>query len=355
MRSSVAALIVALALAGLAGSGCAKASTFTTVERYDRGLVVCLSGAGGMTGECSRLRQGLDSGGVNRAIEIFEWSSGKVLTDQTDIHYNHRKAAELAAHLEQYMAGHPGRPVTLVGLSAGTGVAVWALEDLSAGYRVDGAILLASSLERHYDLTLALGNVRHHLYSFNSLADAVLGVGVSVIGPVDREGVLAGGFSGFVVPDGASETVQSLYRDKLVQIAWTPLDIAYGHMGDHLGATSTLFVKNRLAPLVMGRSVAAEKPAPPVVASHPVEKPAPSATVVEAPTPVPPAVVQPVTVAKPATTTKSASEKSDGRFFGWTVGQTAVRRSLAPEDVTKPTTEGLPEASPLFKDKGPLP
>ena len=35
-----------------------------------------LSGAGGMMGECDRLRDGLKQAGVRRPIETFHWSRG---------------------------------------------------------------------------------------------------------------------------------------------------------------------------------------------------------------------------------------------------------------------------------------
>jgi len=247
---ATAALAGATVLAALAAAGC-NGAKYTAPARYERGLVICLSGAGGITGECSRIRDGLNAGGVNRAIEIFEWSQGGVLSDQVAVEENRRKAAELAHRVEAYMAEHPGRPVHLVGLSAGTGLVVWALEDLSV--QVEGAILLASSLGAHYDLTPALSKVRDRLYSFNSLADTVLGLGIAVTGTVDREGDVAGGLGGFSLPAGASEASQTLYKEKLVQIGWWPGDVVLGNLGDHLGTTNPLFVQARIAPLVRGK------------------------------------------------------------------------------------------------------
>ena len=36
---------------------------------------------------------------------------------------------QLAGRIEAYLSEHPGRPVYVIGMSAGTGVVVWALED----------------------------------------------------------------------------------------------------------------------------------------------------------------------------------------------------------------------------------
>jgi pimeloyl-ACP methyl ester carboxylesterase len=223
---------------------------------YDNGLIVCLSGAGGMMGESERLRDGLANGGVDRAIEIFSWSGGGVMEDQTDVEANRRKAAQLSRRIEDYRKSYPARPVHLVGVSAGTGLVVWALEALSDGVQATGAVLISSSLDTRYDLTRALGKVTDHIYSFNSVADTVLSLGVTWAGTVDRGGGLAGGLVGFSPADGAAEETRALYRDKLTQISWNPGDVFLGHLGDHLGATNPAFVKARIAPLVLGKAPA---------------------------------------------------------------------------------------------------
>jgi len=250
-RARWAGLLLVAATAAVA-TGCAR-NNYTSPDRYERGLVVCLSGAGGMMGECRRIRQGLDAGGVNRAIEIFEWSGGEVLTDQASVAENHRKAAQLARRIEAYLHEYSGRPVHLVGLSAGTGLLVWAMEDLAGDGKITGAILLSSSLDSRYDLTRALERVTDGVYSFSSVFDTILSLGVALAGTVDRGGGLAGGLFGFSVPDNASENTRTLYKERFTQIAWRPGDMILGHIGDHLGATNPVFVRTRIAPLVLGR------------------------------------------------------------------------------------------------------
>jgi len=311
---TTAALAGATVLAALAAVGC-NGAKYTTPARYERGLVICLSGAGGFTGECGRIRDGLNAGGVDRAIEIFEWSQGGVLSDQVAVEENRRKATELAYRVEAYMAEHPGRPVHLVGLSAGTGLVVWALEDLSV--QVEGAILLASSLGAHYDLTPALSKVRDRLYSFNSLADTVLGLGIAVTGTVDREGDIAGGLAGFSLPAGASETSKTLYKEKLVQIGWWPGDVILGNLGDHLGTTNPLFVQARLTPLVLGK--------------HPVEAGRGSETLASAGGPKK-SERKSVRSRSPSPSVgaagKAAADRRKRGFFSWEVG--ARKRTPAP-------------------------
>ena len=250
-------VLVLVAVAALA-AGCAHIN-YTDGDRYDRGLVICLSGAGGMMGETDRIREGLAGGGVSRALEVFEWSRGEVFSDQTAVKENRHKAGQLARRIEAYQREYPGRPVHLIGVSAGTGVAIWALEALSDAHRVTGVILIASSLDTRYDLTKALEKVDDAVYSFSSVADTVLSLGVPWAGTVDRSGGLGGGLVGFSPPDGSSEHTKMLYKEKLVQINWWPGDMVLGHLGDHLGAANPTFVRVRIAPLILGKQ-GAEKP-----------------------------------------------------------------------------------------------
>jgi hypothetical protein len=332
-RPLVLAILTVLILP--AWAGCAK-NTYTSEARYEQGLVVCLSGAGGgVTGECQRIRNALAAGGVDRAIEIFDWSGGKILGDQQAVAQNHLKAAELARHLEAYMASHPGRPVHLVAISAGTGLAVWALESLGGSYRAEGAILLASSLEARYDLAPALSRVNDRIYTFNSLIDPVLLTAVPFSGTVDQEGAVAGGLIGFRPPKGADDATQAIYRDKLVQHMWWPGDAVLGNLGDHLGTTNPLFVQACLAPIVKGRT-----PDRAVAAKAAAGKGDDWI--------VPPA--------RPRAAAKTADKPEPTPVTNWSVGDAAASRKTAPEDSAKPPAGAAEvDESKFFSRRGDLP
>jgi len=256
----VRAIILACAALAAAG-GCGRtyrsdADRFlcrTPGAGYDRGLVVCLSGAGGFMGEAARLHRGLVAGGADCAIEEFDWSTGLVLVDQVNRSGNRRKAAALARRIETYHQAYPGRPVHLVGVSAGTGLVVWALEDLAPGHRASTATLIAPSLWQKYDLAAALARLEGDLHVYHSRLDAVLGVLVPLVGTVDRGGLVAAGLGGFTLPDGADERMRALYAARLKQVAWKAADAARGHVGDHLGATREAYVREQMAPLVWSR------------------------------------------------------------------------------------------------------
>lgn len=234
----------------------------TDVERYEHGLVVCLSGAGGMMGETGNVRQGLIDGGVECAIEVFDWSTGVVLIDQVALETNKRKAEALARRIEKYQQEHLGRPVHLVGVSAGTGLVVWALEDLAPGHGVDSAFLIAPSLWHKYDLSTAMQELEGRLYNFYSPGDAVLALLVPVFGTVDRINGVSGGLHGFSPPDKADERTMAVYESKLEQIRWESKDAVYGHIGGHLGATRPAYVSARIAPLLKrGKRTAVQRSA----------------------------------------------------------------------------------------------
>lgn len=254
------AIGVMLAAAVLAAGGCNEPQRADRdTDAYEDGRVYLLSGAGGMMGECDRLRDGLKQAGVRRPIETFHWSRGGVLTDQTGVEANRRKARQLSRRIEAFRRVSPGSPVHLIGVSAGTGLVVWAVEDLEPGVDVTAAVLISSSLDTRYDLSKAMKKTRDGIYSFNSMADTVLSLGVTWTGTVDRNGGLAGGLVGFSPRDGASEETRRLYKEKLHEISWWPGDAVLGHLGDHLGATSPGYVKEKVAPIVLGK----EPPAPP--------------------------------------------------------------------------------------------
>ena len=304
-------------------AGCGQVN-YTSPERYERGLVVCLSGAGGMMGECDRIRDGLASGGVDRAIETFDWSRGDVLSDQTSADANRRIAGTLARRLESYMTEHPGCPVHLVGISAGTGLVIWALEDLQQGFQAEGAVLMASSLDTKYNLGPALAKVRDHIYCFGSPIDPVLSMGVTVAGTVDRGGGLAGGLVGFSPPDGASDADREAYKQKLSLITWWPGDWVLGNTGTHLGSTSPTFVRVRIAPLVMGKGL-------------------PKTEAGGAPNAANGGAAPPADASKGA----AAARPERRRFYGWMVRRSAAQGAAAtPAPAGPQAADRAPQGSP---------
>ena len=104
-------------------------------------------------------------------------------------------------------------PITYMGLSAGTSIVVFSLEQLPANYKVEDVVLFGASTSSTYDLTRALRRVNDKMYVFTSENDSVLKFLVPMSGTADRASgtVPAAGLNGFRLPAGASPATRQLY------------------------------------------------------------------------------------------------------------------------------------------------
>jgi len=264
------------AVAGLvllvAASGCPPArSTYVTKERLAAGLVVSLDGVGGYNWGPRWLRSGLDAAGVGAAIVIYDWSKGPAgmfVGDLMDEARNRAAANDLAQLVATYVAALPGRPVTLIGHSGGAAVVVWALESLPQGCRVERVILLAPALAPEYDLSPALRAVGGRMYVMYSKADVgLLAAGTAIFGTMDRRHSVSAGLVGFRLPAEPADRTQYL---KVRQVPWT-IDLAKsGHLGGHMGWTTTRFARDFLAPILIGQT----DPGQPMLVRGPKRPPA---------------------------------------------------------------------------------
>jgi len=228
--------------------------------RMTRSYVYYLDGAGGggvISNWAGGVKQGLLDAGYNGAGDIFKWNTGLgVVADQdAPVEYKRQKAAELAQQIQQYTREHPGAPVTLMGLSAGTAVAVFTLEALPVSCPVNNVILLGASISSRYDLTQALQRVSNRMYVFTSEKDAVLAFLVPTAGTADRQqGVPSAGLYGFQMPPGASAATRTQYA-KISYIGWRPEFEQAGNFGGHTDTVKAPFVQEYIAPLIMQAGV----------------------------------------------------------------------------------------------------
>lgn len=221
------------------------------------GDVYYLDGAGGgglLTNWGRGVKKGLDEAGYNGKFVEPKWETGMgVLADQAaSVEYKRQKAGEVAAQIREAKSKYPEAPIALMGLSAGTAVAVFTLEALPPDCQVDTVILLGASISSDYDLTRALSRVSGRLYVFTSEHDAVLSFAVPMAGTADRQSGddPSAGLDGFVLPAGASQTTRRLYS-KVTNIAWRSDFEKDGDWGGHTDTTQPRFVRDHIAPLVM--------------------------------------------------------------------------------------------------------
>lgn len=210
-------------------------------ERAKNGITFYCPGVGNMDLGDEGIRTGLEKAGYHGQVARMTWSlSFNPAIDQTVRIIAQQGGKRLAGYIQDYLDQYPGREVNIVGLSAGTGVAVWALEALKPKYKVSNVVLISSSLWHKYDASRALRNVKGKIYNYYSPTDAVLAGPMKVFGSID--GVFledAAGAVGLQVPPGA--------ENRIVNVEWRPEFEKYGYYGGHTDGTSAAFVQAVIA------------------------------------------------------------------------------------------------------------
>ncbi len=192
----------------LATGGCTKYdmnARYADQSRVDRGVVVILPGIEGESGANRDIREGLYRAGISYGLLIYRWGSpipgpGGMLVNQTNVARNRRMAEDLAEQIVQYQQKHPGKPVFLIGHSAGGGITVFTLEAMGkmpGAEPVEGAFLLSSSISSDYDLNSALRMTRRGLVNVSNKDDQLLNTGTGTFGNVDGKKGDSAGRTGF--------------------------------------------------------------------------------------------------------------------------------------------------------------
>ncbi len=220
------------------------------------GYLYYVDGAGGGTARnnwAGGVRQGLIEAGYTGAGELFTWETGDGLfLDQVaSLEYKRKKAKVLAAEITKRQRAFSAAPINLLGFSAGTAEAVFALEDLPPGVRVRNVVLLGCSLSENYDLTKALQHVDGKLYVFTSHRDRMVGDLMPLSGTTDRKFHDPGaGINGFVLPANASARTRALYAEKIVKVKWRKREERDGNYGRHFDNVKMAFIRDYVAPLL---------------------------------------------------------------------------------------------------------
>ncbi len=261
VRSALGLLLIASTI------GCASKPVADLKYRADRqerlthGCVFYFDGAGGGTTKANYadgVIKGMLEAGYRGGGELVAWETGKGLMKDQDasVAYKRSKANAGAASIRSYQKTHPGAPVGLLGFSAGTAEAIFALEALPETAKVDHVVLLGTSISRDYDMTEALKRVKNKLYIYTSTHDQMVGTMMKFSGTADRKFHDPGaGIKGFVLPAGASAATRQLYAKKIVTIPYSDDFRKDGDKGHHFDNVKKDFIRDHVAPLLMGRSV----------------------------------------------------------------------------------------------------
>lgn len=226
-----------------------------TTGDKDKGITYYIGGAGpiGNVGSWD-VPQGLAEAGYEGYVGAFTWQGLTHAGDQINLTRNKAKGAELAYEIRRYRRLYPHQQINLIALSAGTGIATFALEYLSDDIRVENVVYLGCSMSSSYDLTRALRRINGGLYVVHSTRDPILDKLVSRIGTVDRapgdEGIA--GMIGFRYPENPSPQTEREYQ-KLHNVAWRYDFADTGYEGGHTDATKRDFVRRYIAPVLLGR------------------------------------------------------------------------------------------------------
>lgn len=230
-------------------------------ERIEHGYLYYFDGAGGGTAKknwAEGVKDGLLAGGYPGAGEMFTWETGDGLMADQDasVKFKRAKAKDAAAKMIKHAAEYPQPPLDILGFSAGTAVAIFALEYLPESVQVDDMVLLGTSISRDYDLTKALKRVKGHVYIYTSTHDRMLGFLMPFSGTADRKFDDPGaGITGFVLPKGASAATRKLYAEKIITIPWTAKMEKDGDYGRHFNNVKMEFIRDQVAPLFLGKRV----------------------------------------------------------------------------------------------------
>jgi hypothetical protein len=219
----------------LAATGCQKRGS---AEKF--GKTYYLDGAGNWGFGASQVPNGLKRAGYVGDVELYVWTSSfNPLIDQLNIGNARLRAAILSDKINRYKQRYPNNMVNIIALSAGTGVATWAIENLKDGVKVDNLVLLGSSLSSSYNMSKALRHMNGKIYAYHSPHDSVLET-VKIVGTIDgKRGVNSIGLTGLRPPRGMA--------DRVVNIGWNKSWMRLGWAGAHTDTTNEKFVRMEIA------------------------------------------------------------------------------------------------------------
>ena len=207
-----------------------------------------LPGIGGHRRIDDFLTAGIQLGGLDSTVEIYDWTGNNPgLPALTALDHNRHEAQIVADHLTEIYRAHPDRRIILTSHSGGAAIATWALEKLPDDVHVDTFVMIAAALSPQYDLSAALHHVSGKAYSFSSGIDPILGIGTRNFGTMDRVYTDAAGRVGFTMPPAGDAQQYA----KLINIPYNTIWMRFGNAGEHIGAMMQPFAQNIISPLLL--------------------------------------------------------------------------------------------------------
>jgi len=234
--AAIVAMLLVASIAGCAGQNNGRAAF---------GKTYYIDGAGNWGFGVTEVARALEAAGYKGSVEVYVWTTSfNPALDQVNRPAARLRAAALSKKIRNYLKTYPDNDVNIIALSAGTGVGVWAVEDLPVGYKISNMVLLGSSLSSTYDMTRAFEHIKGRVYVFYSPYDPILSGPVRVLGTIDGSFSDAAGLVGL--------QPRPAYKGRIVNLPWRPEYAEYGWAGGHTDCTSEPFVRRFVAPYIMG-------------------------------------------------------------------------------------------------------
>lgn len=230
-------LLSLLTLLGMLAAGCADPA-----EKFGRTWYI--DGAGNWGFGVADVPLGLKDAGYQGHVSNYRWSlTLNPALDQTLRFIARGSGGVLAAEISDFLKRNPDAEANIIALSAGTGVAMWAVEDLKPPYQVNNVVIVGSSLSSRYDLRKALVNMKGKIYCYYASSDPVLQGPVRVLGTIDGTFDDSAGLVGLRGPGATG--------GRVVNIGWNSRYVALGWTGGHADCTNRRFVGREIAPRII--------------------------------------------------------------------------------------------------------
>lgn len=182
---------------------------------------------------------GLEDRGYRGLVSNHRWSlTLNPVLDQTLRFIARGSGHGLGRSITAYLKRYPDAEANIIALSAGTGVGVWAIENVEPPCKVNNFILLGSSLSSRYDMRKALANLKGDVYVYYTRTDPVLQGPVRALGTIDGTFDDSAGLVGLNGPGVESGRIHNIARSaKFSRLGWT---------GGHADCVNRRFVAGEL-------------------------------------------------------------------------------------------------------------
>lgn len=230
--------ILALVFCVASLSGCADPA-----ERFGRTWYI--DGAGNWGFGAFGVPNGLKDRGYRGAVTNHRWSlTFNPALDQTLRFIAKGSGMQLGKEITNYLRDHPNADANVIALSAGTGVGIWAIENVEPPYKVNNYVMTGSSLSSRYDLRKALSHMKGKIVCYYTSSDPVLDGPVRALGTIDGTFDDSAGLVGLKGPGSNSGQVVNIGRtSKFASLGWT---------GGHADCVTERFVSGEIYKYIVG-------------------------------------------------------------------------------------------------------